>query len=63
VLKGSGSLILGDRKLLRFAAGNPGMASGGMGQMSLSGVIGGLVAQGLSLYDAAEWGVRLPRRQ
>lgn len=32
--------------------GNAGMASGGMGDV-LSGIIGGLLAQKLSLYDAA----------
>ena len=32
--------------------GNPGMASGGMGDV-LAGIIGGLLAQKLSLYDAA----------
>ena len=38
--------------------GNPGMASGGMGDV-LSGVIGALLAQGLSLFDAASAGVYL----
>lgn len=38
------------------SAGNPGMASGGMGDV-LSGVIGGLVAQGLSTTNAASLGV------
>ncbi len=32
--------------------GNPGMASGGMGDV-LSGIIGGLLAQGLNLSQAA----------
>lgn len=36
--------------------GNPGMASGGMGDV-LSGVIGGLLAQGLSPAEAARLGV------
>jgi len=36
--------------------GNPGMASGGMGD-TLSGIIGGLLAQGLAPADAARLGV------
>jgi ADP-dependent NAD(P)H-hydrate dehydratase / NAD(P)H-hydrate epimerase len=36
--------------------GNPGMASGGMGDV-LSGIIGGLLAQGLNLQQAAMLGV------
>jgi NAD(P)H-hydrate repair Nnr-like enzyme with NAD(P)H-hydrate dehydratase domain len=35
--------------------GNPGMASGGMGDV-LSGILGGLVAQGLSPHDGARLG-------
>ena len=37
-------------------AGNPGMASAGMGDV-LSGIIAGLLAQGLGLFDAAKLGV------
>ena len=60
VLKGSGSLILGTDDAIPSVctAGNPGMASGGMGDV-LSGVIAALVAQDLSLPDAATLGVRL----
>lgn len=59
VLKGSGSLILGDNGIPSVCtAGNPGMASGGMGDV-LSGVIAGLIAQDLNGLEAAEWGVRL----
>ncbi len=59
VLKGSGTLIKGPVGLVKVcAAGNPGMASGGMGDI-LSGVIGGLMAQGLSNQVAAEAGVLL----
>jgi NAD(P)H-hydrate epimerase len=39
-------------------AGNPGMASGGMGDV-LTGVIASLVAQGLTLQNAATCGVYL----
>ena len=37
------------------STGNPGMASGGMGDI-LTGVCGGLAGQGLALYDAARLG-------
>ncbi|WON77271.1 bifunctional ADP-dependent NAD(P)H-hydrate dehydratase/NAD(P)H-hydrate epimerase [Serratia sp. UGAL515B_01] len=53
VLKGAGSLIAGQHGELAIAdVGNAGMASGGMGDV-LSGIIGGLLAQKCSLYDAA----------
>lgn len=55
VLKGANTLVLGTT-LTSCPYGNPGMASGGMGDL-LSGVIGGLVAQGLSLEQAAQLGV------
>ncbi|MEX1032239.1 MAG: NAD(P)H-hydrate dehydratase [Cellvibrionaceae bacterium] len=62
ILKGAGSLIASgvgeDQDLALAKVGNPGMASGGMGDI-LSGVLGGLVAQGLSLGDAARLGVTL----
>ena len=45
-------------QLLLSDYGNPGMASGGMGDV-LSGVIGALIAQGNSLDDAARVGVCL----
>jgi hydroxyethylthiazole kinase-like uncharacterized protein yjeF len=59
VLKGAGSLILSPNTLPALCdKGNPGMASAGMGDV-LSGVIGGLLAQGLPLGDAAKLGVCL----
>ena len=58
VLKGSGSLIAGDGQLLLSDYGNPGMASGGMGDV-LSGVIGALLAQHVPLPEAAALGVCL----
>jgi ADP-dependent NAD(P)H-hydrate dehydratase / NAD(P)H-hydrate epimerase len=58
VLKGNGSLVAGAGQLLLADYGNPGMASGGMGDV-LSGVIGSLLAQGLAPLDAAALGVCL----
>lgn len=60
VLKGANTLIAGPDVdvLSRVIQGNPGMASGGMGDV-LSGVIGGLLAQGLSREEAASLGVYL----
>ena len=57
VLKGCGTLIA-DRegKLSLCSTGNPGMATGGMGDV-LTGVISGLLAQGLTLEQAADLGV------
>lgn len=57
VLKGAGTLVQGENNQpAKCESGNPGMASGGMGDI-LSGVIGGLVAQGLNLETAARVGV------
>jgi NAD(P)H-hydrate epimerase len=57
VLKGAGSLIMAPNSLPALCdKGNPGMASAGMGDV-LSGVIGGLLAQGIPLGDAAKMGV------
>jgi NAD(P)H-hydrate epimerase len=52
VLKGAGSLVATASGIAVSNYGNPGMASGGMGDV-LSGVLGGLLAQGLSIDDAA----------
>lgn len=59
VLKGPGTVVLaGDGMPGVCSGGNPGMASGGMGDV-LSGVIAGLIAQGLDLRSAAAAGVCL----
>ena len=60
VLKGSGTLVKGKDKNSTSicTAGNPGMATGGMGDV-LTGIIAGLLAQGLHSYDAARFGVQL----
>ena len=58
VLKGSGSLIqTGSHTPEICREGNPGMATGGMGDV-LTGVIAGLAAQGLPLSEAARRGVQ-----
>lgn len=57
VLKGSGTLVVDENGLAALCeAGNPGMATAGMGDV-LSGVISGLIAQGMSLPIAAKLGV------
>ncbi|WP_064601682.1 bifunctional ADP-dependent NAD(P)H-hydrate dehydratase/NAD(P)H-hydrate epimerase [Photobacterium sp. J15] len=56
VLKGAGTLIYGGQQYWLCMAGNPGMATGGMGDV-LSGIIGALAGQGLSLSEAARVGV------
>ncbi len=62
VLKGAGTLIAGPGGPLALcAAGNPGMAAGGMGDL-LTGVIAGLIAQGLDMQQAARIGVHLHAR-
>ena len=58
VLKGNGTLIADQEHLLLSDYGNPGMASGGMGDV-LSGVIGSLLAQGVEPLEAAALGVCL----
>ena len=60
VLKGAGSVIVSDGSTPPAVCtdGNPGMASGGMGDV-LTGVIAGLLAQGLDMRDAGECGVCL----
>ena len=62
VLKGAGSLIAGPGgQILLSRYGNPGMASGGMGDV-LSGVLAGLLAQHLQPLTAACLGVCLHGR-
>jgi NAD(P)H-hydrate epimerase len=62
VLKGSGTLIRGPSGRLGLCSdGNPGMATGGMGDV-LTGIIAGLAAQGMLLETAARLGVCLHAR-
>src|SRR6266496_2614975 len=56
LLKGSRTIVAErDHPLSYNTTGNPGMATGGMGDI-LTGVCAGLIGQGLSLYDAARLG-------
>jgi hydroxyethylthiazole kinase-like uncharacterized protein yjeF len=52
LLKGAGSLVFDGKQMVICSEGNPGMASGGMGDI-LSGIIAALLAQGLTPFDAA----------
>lgn len=63
VLKGAGSLVSGGDGEAPWlcSAGNPGMASAGMGDV-LTGVIAALLAQGLAPADAAAVGVETHAR-
>mgnify|MGYP000208563192 CR=1 FL=1 len=62
LLKGSGSLISHSNGSINLCPyGNPGMASGGMGDV-LSGILGGLIAQGLSKENALDLAVCLHAR-
>ena len=58
VLNGQGSLVAGDAGLAMSLSGNPGMASGGMGDV-LSGIIGSFLAQGVPAAAAARLGTEL----
>src|SRR6266699_2388802 len=59
LFKGSRTIVAErDRPLSYNTTGNPGMATGGMGDI-LTGVCAGLAGQGLSLYDAARVGAWL----
>jgi ADP-dependent NAD(P)H-hydrate dehydratase / NAD(P)H-hydrate epimerase len=59
VLKGAGTIVAArNREPCVIAAGNPGMAVGGMGDL-LTGVIAALRAQGLPAFDAAACGALL----
>ena len=59
VLKGYGTLVSAPgRPVLENPTGNPGMATGGSGDV-LAGIIGALVAQGMDPYYAAVCGVYL----
>lgn len=58
VLKGHDTVVSDGEQLYTNTTGNPGMATGGAGDV-LTGVIAGLAAQGLSPFDAAVLGVHV----
>ena len=59
VVKGAGTIIAtGNDRATINTTGNPGMATGGMGDV-LTGIIGALICQGLAPVDAAVAGVYL----
>jgi len=58
VLKGHRTLVCDGKRLYENRTGNPGMATGGTGDV-LAGVIGALLAQGLEPFDAAILGARV----
>ena len=59
VLKGAGTVVVAsDGRFALNTSGNAGMGSGGMGDV-LAGIIGGLLVQGYSPWQAACLGVYL----
>ena len=58
ILKGYNSVISNGDSVIINETGSSKMASGGMGDC-LTGIIGGLVAQGINLYDGGKLGVYL----
>ncbi|ODA31174.1 bifunctional ADP-dependent (S)-NAD(P)H-hydrate dehydratase/NAD(P)H-hydrate epimerase [Veronia pacifica] len=51
VLKGAGTIVYDGRQMCLIDAGNPGMATAGMGDV-LTGVIAAFIAQSMPLFDA-----------
>lgn len=56
VLKGYKTVVTDGKKTFINSSGNPGMATAGSGD-ALSGIIGGLLTQGMNTYESARWGV------
>src|SRR5207302_9599596 len=56
VLKGHGTIVTDGRRVFRNTTGNPGMATGGSGDV-LTGLIAALLGQGLEPFAAAQLGV------
>jgi NAD(P)H-hydrate epimerase len=58
VLKGHGSIVTDGRRVYHNRTGNPGMATGGTGDV-LTGLLAALLGQGLEPFAAAQLGVFL----
>ncbi len=58
VLKGHGTIVTDGRRVYHNTTGNPGMATGGTGDV-LTGLIAALLGQGLEPFAAAQLGVHL----
>ncbi len=58
ILKGAGTVVSSDGQIWINTSGNPGMATGGMGDV-LSGIIGALICQGLEPPEATRAAVYL----
>jgi NAD(P)H-hydrate epimerase len=58
VLKGNGTIVTDGQRFYQNTTGNPGMATGGTGDV-LTGVIAALLGQKLEPFDAAQLGVHL----
>ena len=58
VLKGQGTIVTDGRRVYQNTTGNPGMATGGTGDI-LTGVIAALIGQRLPPFEAAQLGVHL----
>ena len=56
VLKGNGTIVINNDNLYINTTGNPGMASGGTGDV-LSGIIAALIGQRFTAFNAAQLGV------
>ncbi len=58
VLKGHHTLVCNGKEIYQNLSGNPGMATAGSGDV-LTGIISGLLAQGLDVFSSAQMGVYL----
>lgn len=58
VLKGAGTVISDGRRVVVNGTGNPALATAGTGDV-LTGVIAGLIAQGMGVFDAAVLGAHV----
>jgi ADP-dependent NAD(P)H-hydrate dehydratase len=61
VLKGQGTLVCDGQRIYQNTTGNPGMATGGAGDV-LTGLVAALLGQGLEPFAAAQLGVYLHGR-